>query len=120
MAREKDSGFKIRLEPQPSELEALVGGEPPYRRIADELGKLVEEKQVAYGDSAGRAGKIIAILYPTGIRLDQYDDALLIVRILDKLSRISQRRPDGQDRMGESPFRDIAGYGILGAAKDER
>lgn len=89
-----------------------------FKKVGSEIGDLVERKQVEYGDSAGRAGKILAILYPDGVRVDQYDDALLVVRILDKLSRIAQRRADGKDLGGESPFADVAGYGVLGAVKD--
>jgi hypothetical protein len=40
----------------------------------------------------------------------------LLVRIFDKQMRIATRK----DYAGESPYRDIAGYGILGAAKDDR
>jgi hypothetical protein len=35
---------------------------------------------------------------------------------LDKLFRIATAR----DALGESPYRDIAGYGLLGAARAER
>jgi hypothetical protein len=82
------------------------------------VGRTVESKQRQYGDAAGRAGAIMRVLYPDGVRPDQYDDALLIVRILDKLSRIAQRGPEGKDLGGESPYMDIAGYGLLGWRKD--
>lgn len=91
-----------------------------YAKLAAELGALVESKQVHYGDSAGRSGAIMRALYPEGIPPHAYDDALLVVRVLDKLSRVAQRLADGLDRGGESPWRDIAGYGLLGLAKDER
>jgi hypothetical protein len=91
-----------------------------YKELGQRIGILVESKQKQYGDSAGRAGRIMGVLYPEGIKPNQYDDALLVVRILDKLSRIAQRGEDGQDLGGESPFGDICGYGILGLAKDEK
>jgi hypothetical protein len=90
-----------------------------YETLAAQIAKLVIRKQLAYGNSAGRAAEIFKILYPSGIRPDQYTDVLLMVRIIDKLSRISQRKEDGQDLGGESPFRDITGYGLLGIVKDE-
>ena len=62
----------------------------------------------------------MAVLYPGGVKVHQYDDMLLTVRVLDKLSRISQRGADHKDLGGESPWKDVAGYGILGAAKDEK
>lgn len=87
-------------------------------KMAEQIGKLVAEKQLAYGDSFGKSGQVMRILYPDGIRPDQIDDALCVVRIVDKLFRIATDR----DAMGESPYRDIAGYGILGAVRveDER
>lgn len=87
-----------------------------FRNIAQQIGELVAEKNVAYGNSFNDSGEILRILYPDGIDPTQYDDALAIVRILDKLKRIATDR----DALGESPFRDIAGYGILGAERVER
>ncbi len=88
----------------------------PYERVAAEIGKLVTEKNAAYGDSFCRSGAILGILYPNGINPDQYDDALAVTRILDKLFRIAN---DGS-AFGESPYLDIAGYGILGAVRHEQ
>ena len=88
--------------------------------MGQRVGTLVEEKQKQYGDSAGKSGGIVRILYPTGVFPYQYHDLLLTVRVLDKLSRIAQRGPDGKDLGGESPWVDVAGYGVLGAVKDER
>lgn len=89
-----------------------------YQELGELVGGVVADKQLQYGDAAGKAGKILAVLYPQGLAVHQYGDALLVVRILDKLSRIAQRGPDGQDRGRESPYKDIAGYGLLGLAKD--
>lgn len=83
-----------------------------YERIGQEIGQLVFEKQIAYGDSFGNAGAMLKILYPLGIRVDQYNDALAVVRIIDKLFRIANEK----DAFGENPYKDIAGYGILGTA----
>lgn len=87
--------------------------------IALEIGELVARKQTQYGDSVGKTGKIMRVLYPDGIPVHAIPDALLTVRVLDKLSRISQRGADGKDLGGESPWQDICGYGLLGTAKDE-
>lgn len=91
-----------------------------YEELGQAIGKLVTEKQIQYGDSVGKTGDILRILYPNGVQPYQYDDALLVVRVLDKLSRISQRGPEGQDLGGESPWMDVSGYGLLGANKDAR
>lgn len=84
-----------------------------YVQLGTEIGQLVEEKNKAYGDAFGKAGEVLKILYPNGIAPDQYPDMLALVRILDKMFRIATDR----DALGESPYRDIAGYGILGAKR---
>lgn len=86
-----------------------------YETMGRTIGKLVEDKQAAYGDSFGKSGDILRILYPHGIALNQIDDALCVVRIVDKLFRIATDK----HALGESPYRDIAGYGILGAFRTE-
>lgn len=86
-----------------------------FEKRGAELGRLVDAKQAQYGNSVERAARILEVLYPNGVKPDRYGDMLLMVRILDKLSRIATRGPGD----GESPFIDIAGYGLLGARKDE-
>ena len=85
-----------------------------YIKMASGLGKLVKDKQEAYGDSFNKSEQIIKILYPDGIRPENYKDLLTITRIIDKLFRIATQK----DAFGESPYRDIAGYALLGLAND--
>lgn len=80
------------------------------------LGILVQDKQAQYGDMISAMGPLLRVLYPAGISPDQYDDLALVIRICDKLGRISRGNGQGD----ESPFRDIAGYGLLGAAGQQR
>jgi hypothetical protein len=87
-----------------------------YEEIGNRIGALVAEKNAAYGDSFGQASKILEVLYVDGIRPDQYCDALAIVRVIDKLFRLANRK----DAFGESPWEDICGYAILGVANDVR
>lgn len=81
-----------------------------YAGMGVELGILVQDKQNQYGDMISAMGPFLRSLYPNGIRPDQYDDLALIVRIGDKLGRITR----GNGQGGETPYRDIAGYGLLG------
>lgn len=80
-----------------------------YSQRGKEIGELVERKNKAYGDSFAKSGDILRILYPNGIKPDQYDDVLAITRIIDKLFRIATDR----DGLGESPYLDISGYALL-------
>lgn len=88
---------------------------PRYQELGLELGKLVEEKQEAYGDSFGKSGQVMRILYPDGIPSAQMDDALTVIRVVDKLFRVATKK----DAFGESPWRDVVGYGLLAVARDE-
>lgn len=90
--------------------------ESVYPEIGLRIGALVEEKQAAYGDSFGKSGDVMRALYPDGIALDKMADALTVVRIIDKLFRIATDR----DELGESPWRDIAGYALLAVARAEK
>jgi len=86
--------------------------ENDYHKIADNIASLVIEKQIAYGDSFGRSGTVLKEMYPNGIKPEQYNDMLTVVRIIDKLFRIANQK----DAFNENPYNDIIGYGILGAS----
>ena len=85
-----------------------------YEEVAEKIGKLVAEKNAAYGSSFAESHKILSVLYPNGIKPEQYTDALAIIRVIDKLFRIATAK----DAFGESPWQDIAGYAILGVVND--
>ena len=85
-----------------------------YIQIGTEVGSLVKDKQEAYGDSFSKSQDIVKILYPNGVKPEDYRDLLTITRIIDKLFRIATRK----NAFGESPYRDIAGYALLGLASD--
>lgn len=85
-----------------------------FLSVATEIAELTAEKNAAYGNAFSRSGDFLRLLYPDGIRPEQYGDALALVRIFDKQMRIANRK----DAFGENPYRDIAGYGLLGAVKD--
>ena len=87
-----------------------------YEDAGLKIGTIVTTKQKAYGDSFGKIGAVLQFLYPDGIDLDQYNDLAGVVRNLDKLFRIATDR----DALGESPWLDISGYGLLGQVRVER
>ena len=80
-----------------------------YEEIGAEIGRLVDEKQRAYGRSFDKSGQILRLLYHYGVKVEQYDDLLAMVRIIDKLFRIATNK----GALGEDPWRDIAGYALL-------
>jgi hypothetical protein len=84
-------------------------GKDEWERLGQAIGQLVGEKNAAYGDSVRKSARIMRILYPSGISVSQMAPALIVVRILDKLSRIATDPDFG----GEDPAQDISGYGLL-------
>ena len=83
-----------------------------FMQLATDLGKLLAEKNQAYGDAFSKTTQILTLLYPNGIKVEQFKDVHVLVRMLDKMSRIAQ----DNDPMGESPYKDLAGYAILAQA----
>lgn len=85
---------------------------PDFAGTGRAIGELVEEKNTAYGSAFADSARFLELLYPSGVPLSAYTDVLLMVRIFDKMKRIATAK----DAFGEDPFRDIAGYGVIGAA----
>jgi hypothetical protein len=83
-----------------------------HEELGREIGKLVDEKDLAYGNAIDSCVGILTALYPNGINPPQYRDAALIVRVGDKLSRIAK---GDKNAFNENPWQDIAGYGLRGA-----
>lgn len=81
-----------------------------------QIGALCQEKNTAYGNAFAKTGDFLRLLYPNGIQPEQYNDALCLVRIFDKQMRIATDK----DALGESPYGDIAGYGLLGLQMSEK
>lgn len=87
-----------------------------YKQLGEAIGAMVDAKNEAYGDSFAKCGDFLKLLYPNGIQPEQYIDALCLVRIFDKQMRIATRK----DAFSESPYKDISGYGLLGAMIDKK
>lgn len=87
-----------------------------YSDIGKDIGGVVNEKQKAYGDSFGKAHRILLELYPNGISPDQYSTILTMARVIDKMFRIATNN----DPFGENPWKDIAGYAILEVGRKEK
>lgn len=87
-----------------------------FKEIANNIGSLIEEKNKMYGSSFEKSSDILKVLFPDGVKPEQYTDLLAITRILDKLFRIATNK----DAFGENPWQDIAGYAILSVSKDQK
>lgn len=86
-----------------------------FEGIAERIGKLVTRKNKAYGNAFLVSADLLRLIYPNGVRPEQYTDLLLINRVLDKFCRLA----NDPRAFGESPWEDITGYGILGVSKDD-
>lgn len=102
------------MKQEPPNVRALLA-----RRAAHDLGDLLYQKQVAYGDARRKVFAILEILYadhrdengnyvlsPSVLR-----DIVTLVRMGDRLSRLASHK---KDPMGEDPFVDLAGDAIIG------
>lgn len=87
-----------------------------FEALATKIGKIVDKKNAAYGDSFAQAGTFLKLLYPNGIAPEKYGDMLAVVRIFDKLKRIASQK----DAFDEDPFSDIVGYGLLGIMNNKQ
>lgn len=85
-----------------------------FIEIAKSIGALVADKNAAYGDSFSKSDQILKVLYPTGVKPEQYGDLLTVTRIVDKLFRVATRK----DAFGESPWKDVCGYALLSIRRD--
>ena len=84
-----------------------------FTELANNIGQLVEEKNKAYGSAFDKAGDFLRLLYPDGIKPDQYKDMLCIVRVFDKLMRIATSYEGTEEKKVEA-YSDMGGYSILG------
>ena len=86
--------------------------------IAIQIAELVDNKQKAYGNAFEKVTEILKVLYPQGVPVYKYQDFLTVVRILDKICRISSLPATGKDSMGEEPWKDIMGYSLLAVSNE--
>ena len=84
-----------------------------FQELAKDIAELVTEKERAYGSAFDKAGDFMRILYPEGIKPEQYKDMLCTVRIFDKLMRIATSYEGTEERKIEA-YSDIMGYALLG------
>jgi len=75
-----------------------------FEIIAEQVGKVVTEKNKAYGNSFEESQQFLKILYPNGVPVESYGDMLCIVRIFDKLKRIATNK----DNI-ENAYEDLTG-----------
>jgi len=84
-----------------------------FTELAKGIADLVTEKEKAYGSAFDKAGDFLKVLYPDGIKPEQYKDMLCIVRVFDKLMRIATSY-EGTEEKKVDAYSDLMGYGLLG------
>ena len=87
-----------------------------FEQRGRKIGALVDRKQAQYGDAVSASHKVMLELFPQGVPVEKLGDMLLIVRIIDKLCRLTRGNGEG----GEDAWADIAGYGLLGMRHREQ
>jgi hypothetical protein len=84
------------------------------QEAAKKAADLTCEKNDAYGDSFRACADYFKILYPNGIKPEQFEDALLLARDFDKSMRVAHKK----DAFGENPWKDKLGYALVKVASD--
>jgi hypothetical protein len=79
-----------------------------YEAKGRAIGRLVDSKQRQYGDSFHKCPDYLRLLYPDGIRPEQYEDLLALVRDFDKSMRIATGNQGNEDA-----WADKCGYALL-------
>ena len=79
-----------------------------YEQKAQKIGAMVDIKNKLYGSSFEKSGEILKVLYPDGVKPEQYKDMLGITRVLDKLFRVANGNQGDEDA-----WKDVCGYGLL-------
>jgi len=106
------------VKPAQGVIEGVCGIADVSDQIWVELGlevvNVVDKSNTAYGNSTEKSAEILKILWPDGVPTDRMHDFRCMVSIIDKLSRIVTNK----DAFGESPWRDCAGYALLGYRHD--
>jgi hypothetical protein len=78
----------------------------------------VNEKREKYGGDVDTVViNMLATLFPGGLSVERYDDAIFLIRICEKLGRIASEQIDADAKT--DAYGDIVGYGLLGLLKDE-
>ena len=68
-----------------------------FKKITDDLAQILSIKDEAYGNAFDKTTQSLSLLYPNGIKVEQYKDLHVIIRMLDKISRIARGIPVGGD-----------------------
>lgn len=79
-----------------------------FIRKALQIAKIVSEKNQQYGDAINDTQAFLELLFPRGIKCEQYKDIGTLVRIYDKLKRIANG-----NQGNENAWDDIQGYALL-------
>lgn len=86
-----------------------------YEETGKQIGALVDTKNKQYGDAFSKTGDFLKILYPDGIKVEDYNNVLSLARMFDKMMRIANG-----NQGNENAWNDLAGYGILMAKEDSK
>lgn len=85
----------------------------PFQDAAKMVANVLTEKNASYGDATTVTASIAKLLWSEGIPVSQLDEALVVIRMLDKLCRIAK----GTKFANEDAWLDLAGYALLVLAK---
>ncbi len=88
-----------------------------FFKFSEELGLLAAEKNDSYGDAFQKINDILKVLYPNGIPVSQYFSVSLLIRMLDKVCRITGGK---ENVFNEDAWNDLCGYALVGKVANHK
>ena len=79
-----------------------------YEEIGKNIGALVDKKNKAYGNSFSDVESFIKMIFPEKINVDNYGDAIFIIRLFDKMKRLATDK----NAFNEDVYKDIIGLAV--------
>lgn len=97
--------------PTEKEMEQRLTVERVRSKVLEALETFIQKKK-EYGNTDEIVVSAMKALYPAGVPLERYYEAIFTLKILEKLSRLSSTSLS-EERLRDA-YKDVVGYGLLG------
>jgi len=86
------------------------------KELFKEIEDIILDKRKKYGPVDIKISKTLTELYPSGVQPETYQEFILVVHMLEKLSRLTNTNITKEAK--NDAYVDLAGYSILGVVKN--
>lgn len=85
------------------------------KKLFEEIENVFVEKQSKYGQVDVKIKNMLKELYPNGVKPEQYNEFMNVLKMLEKISRLTNENIDIKGK--SDALVDLAGYAMLGVKK---